>query len=73
MKIGDLVVRAYSHNPLQIGIITSETSEDYNFSDPGVGTYTITVYQVLWDCGNQTGEQWEELDHLKDVHDYFSK
>ena len=57
MKVGDLVVRAYSWHSIVPGIIIQERFDEYESS----------TFLVLWCQGTNTEEMYEELDILKDV------
>ena len=61
MKIGDLVVRAYSWHILDIGIVVDEytcpQSEEFD------------EFFVLWGVGNITREMPVELDFIEDLYE----
>ncbi len=60
MRIGDLVVRAYSWHTLEIGMIVG----DYTY--PPLEEFD--EFFVLWGSGNITKELPEEIQHVEDVY-----
>jgi hypothetical protein len=57
VKVGDLVVRAYSWHSIVPGIILREEFDEYESH----------TFLVLWCDGSNTTEMYEELDMLEDV------
>ncbi len=75
MKLGDLVVKAYSHSPVVTGIIVEEVLEDciVDVDDEEEQPYVLTSFQVLWPDGSETNELYEELDYAADLVDVWDK
>jgi hypothetical protein len=57
VKVGDLVVRAYSWHSIVPGIIIQEIRPEDD----------CPTFLVVWCQGTNTEEMYEELDILKDV------
>ena len=68
MKIGDLVIRAYTWHELVPGIIVDEEFEVVT-ADNEEHSYESCNFIVQWSDGAQSKEMYEELDYLEDVLD----
>ncbi len=56
MKIGELVIRAYSHYPLTIGMVLSEAEDE---------EMGYISYEIMWADGSCTNELDVELDNAE--------
>ena len=69
MKVGDLVVRAYTWPSLVPGIIIDEKAETLEFDGTHEAPYSYETisFSVSWSDGTTSTETIHELEYLEDI------